>query len=128
MIKTIDLTPRYKYKARVSRVIDGDTVELIFDLGLKTLTIQKCRLYGINAPEKSTEEGKDSLDFLKYQLQEGATVVVETVKYKRQQWDQMQKEKKGKYGRYLVIIYKEGLKTSVNNLMVDTERAIKKKY
>ena len=43
----------YTYKARLSRVIDGDTVELNVDLGMSVSVKETFRLYGINAPEIS---------------------------------------------------------------------------
>jgi micrococcal nuclease len=41
----------YTYRARVVRVIDGDTVVLDIDLGFDIHHIKSCRLYGINAYE-----------------------------------------------------------------------------
>ena len=41
----------YEYKARVHRIIDGDTVDVVIDLGFEMTTRQRIRLYGINTPE-----------------------------------------------------------------------------
>jgi len=43
--------------AEVIRVIDGDTIELMLDLGWRVYMKASCRLYGINCPEKDTPEG-----------------------------------------------------------------------
>ena len=53
----------YEYRAKVLRIIDGDTLKLEIDLGLKTSTKQKVRLAGIDTPEtygvkKNSEEYK----------------------------------------------------------------------
>ena len=42
----------YTYRMRVTRVIDGDTVEGYLDLGLHLERKLRIRLYGINAPER----------------------------------------------------------------------------
>jgi len=48
----------YQYKAKLNRVVDGDTVNLTIDLGFRLTYTANCRLAGINAPEMNTEEGK----------------------------------------------------------------------
>lgn len=44
--------------AMVARVVDGDTLILICDLGWNISYKARCRLIGCNAPELSTEEGQ----------------------------------------------------------------------
>lgn len=44
--------------ATVKRVVDGDTLELVLDLGWKITLTRSCRIAGVNAPELSTEEGQ----------------------------------------------------------------------
>ena len=41
----------YLYKAFVKKVVDGDTIDVIIDLGFKTTVEIRCRLNGIDAPE-----------------------------------------------------------------------------
>lgn len=41
----------YEYQATLARVIDGDTVELVVDLGFTVSVNVEFRLLGINAPE-----------------------------------------------------------------------------
>ena len=40
----------YEYRARITRVIDGDTVEAEIDLGFHVTFTATLRLTGINAP------------------------------------------------------------------------------
>lgn len=70
----------YTRKASVERIIDGDTVALTIDLGLYTYVRYSCRLYGINAPELKTQEGKDAKLFLTNLLPVGASVEVILIK------------------------------------------------
>ena len=41
----------YKYNAKLLRIIDGDTIEALIDLGFEIATRKTIRLYGIDAPE-----------------------------------------------------------------------------
>jgi len=91
----------YEYKARVLRVVDGDTVDLDIDLGCSVHVHERCRLYGINAPEthgvkKDSDEyrkGMEATEFLRNMI-EGKEILIRT-----------HKDKRGKYGRYLVEIF-----------------------
>lgn len=56
------------YYLYVNRIIDGDTVEVYH------LVPAKVRLWGINAPEKNTQAGKESAVYLKSVLKEGQIV------------------------------------------------------
>jgi len=107
----------YTYRVeKVVRVIDGDTVELLIDLGFNTLTKQKIRLRAIDAPEiRGPErlEGLKSKEYLEHLLNDDDVeqLYVETVK-----------DKQGKYGRYLCTISAKKKDTSIevliNNQMV----------
>ncbi len=56
----------YEYKVKeILKVIDGDTVDVLIDLGFKIYITQRIRLVGIDAPEtrtKDIEEKKKGLD------------------------------------------------------------------
>ena len=49
----------YEYKAKLCRIIDGDTIEALIDLGFEIAIRKKIRLYGINAPEKGRGLSKE---------------------------------------------------------------------
>ena len=95
--------------AKVTRVVDGDTVEVLVDLGYQTHWKGKVRLWGINAPEargKSKPEGIKATDHLKYLLNSLS-------------WDvtlRSHKNKAGKYGRWIVEIISRDV--SINQQMV----------
>lgn len=50
----------YTYNAELLRVIDGDTVKVMVDLGFRLYREINLRLLGINAPELKTDAGKIS--------------------------------------------------------------------
>jgi len=87
----------YEYAAKVSRVIDGDTVDVDIDLGLDTHVLTRLRLMGINAPEHGTPEGEAATEYVRNWVHNhagpGGLVVVVTVK-----------DRKEKYGRYLAYV------------------------
>jgi len=49
----------YKYSAKLIRVIDGDTIDAMIDLGFDTWVKKRIRLYGINTPEIRTRDIKE---------------------------------------------------------------------
>lgn len=86
----------YRYNATVEEIYDGDTITVIIDLGLDTFTRKKLRLHNIDTPElrgSEREAGLIARDYLR-ELILGKSVVIETIK-----------DKTGKYGRYLAIVY-----------------------
>jgi len=46
-----NLDPFYKYKGRVQRVVDADTVDAYLDMGFNIFTNQRLRIDGFDAPE-----------------------------------------------------------------------------
>ena len=87
----------YQYKAQVKAVIDADTIDVLIDLGFGVHTMQRLRLYGIDAPEMKTEAGKIAKEYVKSVLlgaDASMFVYVRTIK-----------DKKDKYGRKLAVLY-----------------------
>ena len=87
----------YEYNCTVTRVVDGDTIDVILDLGFSILHKCRVRLYGIDTPESRTRDkdekarGKLAAKFLKDSIDKGKTVVLQS----------KLKDSKGKYGRVL---------------------------
>ncbi len=52
------MTPAYRYRAHLVRVIDGDTYVLDVDLGFRVHSHVTVRLRGLDCPEPSTAEGR----------------------------------------------------------------------
>lgn len=46
----------YEYSATLVRVVDGDTLDAIIDLGFGVQVKKRIRLHGINAPESRTRD------------------------------------------------------------------------
>lgn len=45
----------YTYKGKIIKIIDGDTIDVEFDVGFHLKATHRCRLYGIDTPEKKEE-------------------------------------------------------------------------
>jgi micrococcal nuclease len=88
----------YIYKSELIRVVDGDTVDLIIDLGFDTSRKERFRLYGIDAPEMRTEAGKEAKAWLWEALQPLEAIYVQTIQLST-------KAKRDKYGRFLAVLY-----------------------
>ena len=46
----------YEYKAKLIKVVDGDTVDAMIDCGFSVFRKERIRLKGINAPESRTRD------------------------------------------------------------------------
>ena len=105
----------YEYRAFVRKVYDGDTVTVDIDLGFDVvLKSQKIRLIRINAPEvwgKERPEGLKSRDALRNKIGN------KWIKIKTQ------KDKKGKYGRWLGELWIED--ECVNDWLLSEGYAVK---
>ena len=67
----------YEYSCKVERVVDGDTIDVVLDLGFDILHKCRVRLYGIDTPESRTRNldekarGKMAGSFLREAIEEG---------------------------------------------------------
>ncbi len=109
----------YEYKCEVTRVVDGDTVDCVLDLGFSILHKCRVRLYGIDTPESRTRDldekarGKLAAKFLQDSIDNGKDIVLRSEL----------KDSKGKYGRVLGSIIVDDL--DINKAMVTNNLAVK---
>jgi len=107
----------YEYKCDVKRIVDGDTVDVIIDLGFSIFYSTRVRLYGIDTPESRTRNkdekvrGLLSKDYLKEWLDQGGVII------------RTYRDKKGKFGRVLGEMVVGG--RNINLLMVNENYAVK---
>jgi micrococcal nuclease len=107
----------YEYNCKVKRVVDGDTVDVLIDLGFDIAYASRVRLYGIDTPESRTRDkdekarGFISKDFLKSWLDKGSVVI------------RTRKDKKGKFGRILGEMVVDDI--NINELMIEEHHAVK---
>jgi endonuclease YncB( thermonuclease family) len=89
----------YEYKiVKVEKVVDGDTVDVLFDVGFSMFRKERVRLNGIDTPESITKDpkekilGHDAKAFVVEWVQTQKTLTAKTTK-------------DDKYGRILGDIY-----------------------
>ncbi|MBW2736032.1 MAG: thermonuclease family protein [Deltaproteobacteria bacterium] len=70
----------YVYKATVERVVDGDTLLLVVDLGFHVLKRQRVRLARLDTPALQQEGGREAQSFVRDVLASVDFVVVKTNK------------------------------------------------
>jgi micrococcal nuclease len=93
----------YEYKAKVDRVIDGDTVDFIVDLGFNVNIKIRGRFSGVDTPERGHEQWAFASQECA-RLLEGAAMKLRGGG-SNPDWLVIIKTKKtGKYGRWIVEI------------------------
>lgn len=101
----------YTYRAEPVRVVDGDTVELVVDLGFRIGHRMTIRLTGIDAKELSQPKGYAARAYLELLLGGPGELYLKS-----------QKDKPDKYGgRYLGNLIKGD--TDINHAMLDAGHA-----
>ncbi|MBG0818980.1 thermonuclease family protein [Planomonospora sp. ID82291] len=84
----------YVYAATVAKVVDGDTLDLMADLGFAITVKVRARLVGVYAPELGTPEGAAAADFTRAWVAEhGPGFLLKT-----------SRDRKERYGRYLATL------------------------
>jgi micrococcal nuclease len=106
----------YEYYVRkVDNVVDGDTIDVLIDLGFDILFQSRVRLAGIDTPESRTKDlkekalGLESKEYLKKALKDAKSVVIKTEKM----------DSSEKYGRILGWVYINGDTVSLNDMMIN---------
>jgi micrococcal nuclease len=99
-----------EYAAVIERVIDGDTVVALVDLGQTVLKRDTYRLAGIDSPEMNTDAGRKAKAHLIGLLAPVHNMV------------RMRTTKADKYGRYLANLYVNDV--YINRQMIDDGHAV----
>ncbi len=99
------INPAFTYRVKEATAIDGDTVDLLVDLGFYSLTRQRFRLARINAEETNSSDpikraqGREAKRVLAEWLAAAKTITVVS-------------QKTEKYGRWLAELYIDVLNVS----------------
>ena len=108
----------YEYNAIVTRVVDGDTIDVNIQLGFDVMLFkQRVRLYGIDTPESRTRDKEEKVRGLlsKAFVQETCTI---NRKIRLKSYD------RGKFGRILGDIYELDSDISINQIMIEEGYAV----
>ena len=106
----------YEYFVKeVKNIVDGDTIDVVIDLGFDVLFASRVRLAGIDTPESRTTDkaekalGLEAKEYLKKHIKDAKSVVIRTEKM----------DSSEKYGRILGWVYVNGESESLNNKMIN---------
>jgi micrococcal nuclease len=106
----------YEYRVKkVTKVLDGDTIDVDLDLGFSISYSGRVRLSGIDTPESRTRDlaekklGLEAKEYMKSLLDNAKLVVIKTEK----------PDSSEKYGRILGQVFIDGLNISVNQMLID---------
>lgn len=106
----------YTYAVKeVTKVVDGDTIDVIIDLGFSISYSSRVRLAGIDTPESRTKDkyekalGLEAKKFLADRIKAAKNIVIKTEKL----------DSSEKYGRILGWLYLDGEGNSVNHEMIE---------
>jgi micrococcal nuclease len=102
------------YVKKVTKVVDGDTIDVEIDLGFDISFSSRVRLAGIDTPESRTTDkmektlGLEAKAYLKHEIEAAKSVVIKTEKM----------DSSEKYGRILGWVFLDGSTVSLNEKMI----------
>ena len=102
------------YVKKVSKVVDGDTIDVDIDLGFDISFSSRVRLAGIDTPESRTTDkmekalGLEAKGYLKNEIESAKKIVIKTEKM----------DSSEKYGRILGWVFLDDSTVSLNEKMI----------
>lgn len=106
----------YEYKAKLIKVVDGDTVDLNVDLGFYIFIQTRFRMAGINTPERGKPGWNEAKQFvIQWFSEHNGECTIKTLK-----------PLQDKYGRYLAYIFADELypNGTLNRLLIEANLAV----
>ena len=104
----------YKYNAKLDRVVDGDTIDALVDLGFDTWKKVRIRMMGMNAPESRTRDLEEK--------KLGLAAKARLIEMLGDGEFTLQSHGVGKYGRCLGEIFRES-DVSLNKQLINEGHA-----
>ena len=106
----------YEYNIKkVTKVVDGDTIDVDIDLGFNISYSQRVRLAGIDTPESRTKDAREKAlglevkNKVKSAIESAKTVIIKTEL----------PDSTEKYGRILGWVYLDGAAKSLNEQLIE---------
>lgn len=107
IMETLTYGETYVRKAKVIKWVDGDTVDLDIDLGYRVHVHERIRLADVDTPERGRPGFDKATEVARKYAPEGSTCLIRT-----------ERGKTGKYGRWIGIIYVEGMGRTLNEVLI----------
>ena len=110
-----------KYKAKLIRIIDGDTIDAEIDVGFDIFVRKRIRLWGINAPETRSRDKSEVRQGKKTFVRLAAILAASNGEF------ELVTHGDGKFGRCLGELFVKEYKESVNQVLINEGLAEKYK-
>jgi micrococcal nuclease len=114
-------TSLFTYYAELTKVLDGDTVDVVIDLGFNIRLTERVRLFGLNTPEVYGVQKPAGLvskqfvvDWFVVAAKEGAQITLGVDHY----------NSRGKFGRILATIIRDHDPVSLNQALITNKMAV----
>ena len=115
----------YEYEAKILRVVDGDTVDALIDIGFNVHLKKRIRLYGINTPESRTRDKEEKVRGL------AATARLKEILKQDKNIVTIKSHGVGKFGRCLAELFIKGTEMfsyepqCVNKMLISEGHAVR---
>lgn len=122
----------YEYQAQCITVVDGDTIDVVVDLGfhlrreirLRLVDVDTHETYGVSKDSEEYRRGKEEAAFVKDWLAEAAAALEnkgESGSEREYEWPlRIRTEKAGKYGRYIATVERKADGEILNDALLET--------
>ena len=107
----------YKYNAKMTKIVDGDTLDALIDLGFEVHIKRRIRLKGIDSPESRTKDLEEKKLGLAAKRRLGAILEASEGKFV------LLSHGVGKYGRCLGEIFIQEGEESINQQLINEGHA-----
>ena len=109
----------YIYKIKVTRVVDGDTIDADIDLGFNMTLSKRIRLHGINTPETRTLDKQEKKRGL------AAKERLQQIIDDQQGVLFLKSMDQGKFGRCIGVLFEQDFDDqSINDMLVEEGHAV----
>ena len=109
----------YIYKIKVTRVVDGDTIDAEIDLGFNLKLNKRIRLYGINTPETRTRDKEEKKRGI------AAKERLQQIVDEQQNILFLKSMDQGKFGRCIGVLFEQDFDDqSINEVLVEEGHAV----
>ena len=107
----------FSYNATVVKVVDGDTIDALIDVGFSIMTKKRIRFRGINTPESRTRDKEEKIRGL------AAKERVDQLLSENDNKFVLKSYGVGKYGRCLGELFVDAHEESINQVLINEGHA-----
>jgi micrococcal nuclease len=111
-------THLWTFPARLEKIVDGDTIDVLSDNGVNTYRVLRLRMMGINAPE-TKGESKQAGDIATNHVRDWVSALPDM------KWPILiQTYKADDWGRYIAVVWNVATGASLNMEMLTSGNAV----